>query len=58
METSIGIHCIRYPEVAAALEAHRRNWFTALVKPARHRLASQRKRARYAPTPQWVPATA
>ncbi|MBD0323810.1 MAG: hypothetical protein ICV72_10550, partial [Aldersonia sp.] len=31
-----GVHCILIPEVAAALLAHRRNWITALIRPARH----------------------
>ena len=31
-----GVHCILIPEVAAALAAHRRNWFTMLLTNARH----------------------
>lgn len=39
-----GVHCILIPEVAAALQDHRRNWFTQMLSPARHSFASIRKR--------------
>ena len=48
-----GVHCIRIPEVAAALTAHRRTWFTMLLTNARHSRASIRKRAAALPT-QWA----
>ncbi|TSD98047.1 hypothetical protein FOS14_13680 [Skermania sp. ID1734] len=51
-----GVHCIQIPEVAAALAAHRRNWVSALVNPARHSFAAIRKRASTAPAQRWVPA--
>ncbi|MBJ8341586.1 MULTISPECIES: hypothetical protein [Antrihabitans] len=52
-----GVHCTLIPAVATALEEHRRNWFTALVSPARHSFAAMRKRTATAST-HWVPATA
>lgn len=51
-----GIHVILIPEVALALAAHRRNWFTALLSPARHSFASMRKRTES--IGQWSPALA
>lgn len=39
-----GVHCILIPEVAAALQEHRRNWFTQMLSPARHSFAAIRKR--------------
>lgn len=51
-----GVHCVLIPEVALALADHRRNWFTALLSPARHSFASMRKRT--ASVTQWSPATA
>ncbi|GAA5059509.1 hypothetical protein [Nocardia callitridis] len=51
-----GVHCIHIPAVAAALEEHRRTWFTALISPARHSFAAMRKRASGASV-RWVPAT-
>jgi hypothetical protein len=39
-----GVHCILIPEVALALQEHRRNWFTQMLSPARHSFASMRKR--------------
>lgn len=48
-----GVHCILIPEVAAALAAHRRNWFTMLLTSARHSQAAIRKRAASLPA-QWA----
>lgn len=39
-----GVHCILIPEVALALQEHRRNWFTQMLSPARHSFAAIRKR--------------
>ena len=52
-----GVHCVLIPAVAHALAEHRRNWFTALINPARHSFAGMRKRSIPAST-YWVPATA
>jgi hypothetical protein len=53
-----GVHCIRIPAVAAALAEHRRNWFTALLNPARHSFAAMSKRSSTVGAAHWVPATA
>lgn len=50
-------HCVAHLEVAVALEEHRRNWWHALVVPARHSLAGLRRRA-VAELRVWTPATA
>ncbi|MGW6695946.1 hypothetical protein ACWF62_19500 [Rhodococcus sp. NPDC054953] len=39
-----GVHCILIPEVALALQEHRRGWFTQMISPARHSFATIRKR--------------
>jgi hypothetical protein len=52
-----GVHCALIPAVAIALAAHRRNWFTALISPARHSFGAMRKRTS-APATYWVPVTA
>ncbi|WP_305091547.1 hypothetical protein [Prescottella sp. R16] len=52
-----GVHAILIPEVASALAEHRRNWFTSVLTPARHSLASIRKQTAAMPT-RWVPAAA
>jgi hypothetical protein len=54
------VHCIRIPSVAAALEIHHRNWFTALVRPARHSLAAAIRRHRRLPSASshWSPVPA
>ncbi len=53
-----GVHCIEIPAVAAALAEHHRNWFTALLSPARHSFGSMRRRAAVPVQRRWVPATA
>lgn len=50
-----GMHCLRIPAVAAALEEHHRNWFTALIRPARHSLAMMRRRTVTTSATHWVP---
>ncbi|WP_068271291.1 hypothetical protein [Aldersonia kunmingensis] len=52
------VHCLQFPAVAAALAVHHRNWFTALVRPARHSLAAFRKRYVSSTSPHWIPAPA
>lgn len=42
------VHCVMYRPVAVALDEYRRNWFTALLVPAKHSLAGLRRRARAA----------
>ncbi|MQA07444.1 MAG: hypothetical protein GEU98_02630 [Pseudonocardiaceae bacterium] len=52
------VHCTQYRGVADALAEYRRNWFTAILVPAKHSLAGLRRRARAAATERaWAPAT-
>jgi hypothetical protein len=53
-----GAHCILIPAVATALEAHHRNWFTSLLRPARHSLAMMRRRTMSSASTQWIPVPA
>ncbi|WP_147404322.1 hypothetical protein [Nocardia panacis] len=53
-----GVHCVRFPAVAAALDEHRRTWFTALINPARHSFAAMRRRSAASFPLRWAPATA
>ena len=50
-----GVHCIRIPAVAEALAVQRRNWFAALLNPARHSFAAMRRRTVASTRTQWVP---
>lgn len=52
------VHCSQISSVAAALEEHHRNWFTALVRPARHSLAAFRRRHVPSGPPHWIPVPA
>ncbi|MFC3965851.1 hypothetical protein [Nocardia jiangsuensis] len=52
-----GVHCIRYPAVAAAIAEYRRPWLTALLSPSRHSFVSSRRRPLFA-VARWIPATA
>ncbi|MGH8959720.1 MAG: hypothetical protein ACRDWT_00680 [Jatrophihabitantaceae bacterium] len=53
------VHCVLYRPVADALAEYRRNWFTALLIPAKHSLAGLRRRAAMAATETaWAPVTA
>ena len=52
------VHCAEIPAVAAELAEHRRNWFNALLNPAKHSFAAIRKSAVVTAAPRWVPATA
>lgn len=49
------VHCVDYPEVAAALAALRRPWLLALLIPARHSSTGQRRRV-VVPRPLFAPA--
>jgi len=51
------VHCTQFSAVAGALVEHRRYWFTALLRPAKHSLAGLRRRS-IAPELWWAPATA
>ncbi|TCP44800.1 hypothetical protein EV191_11985 [Tamaricihabitans halophyticus] len=52
------VHCVLYRPVATALEEYRRNWFTAILVPAKHSIAGLRRRARLAARERaWAPAT-
>jgi hypothetical protein len=53
------VHCVRHPEVAAALEQFDRGWLWALLTPARHSLAGLRRRAVAAAAAKaWTPRPA
>ncbi|UGT60827.1 hypothetical protein LTT61_27350 [Nocardia asteroides] len=52
-----GVHCVRYPAVAAAIAEYRRPWLTALLSPSRHSFVSSRRRPLFA-VARWIPATA
>lgn len=52
------MHCVEHRAVADALAEYRRNWFTALLTPAKHSLAGLRRRAHAAAREHaWAPAT-
>jgi hypothetical protein len=51
------MHCVRHRPVAEALAEYRRNWWTAIMVPARHTLAGLRRRAAAAAAERaWAPA--
>ncbi|HEV8560246.1 MAG TPA: hypothetical protein VGR06_28255 [Actinophytocola sp.] len=50
-------HCIEHRAVATALVEYRRNWWSAILVPARHTLAGLRRRAATAAAERaWAPA--
>lgn len=52
------VHCLRYHQVALALDEYRRNWLTAILVPAKHSVAGLRRRARIAAQERaWAPIT-
>ncbi|WP_245650636.1 hypothetical protein [Nocardia harenae] len=52
-----GVHCIRYPAVAAAIAEYRRPWLAALLSPSRHSFVPARKRP-FLAVARWIPAAA